>query len=496
MLSNLAPGEPGVIFLSEVLIEFSKSTETGYKPVESDNPVTESLENRIAELDRVLTPTVSANADVIVNCPWLGGLPVTLSEAMKTYPTPMIEEDPYTLLGVVMELLANRSVEEENEDSDSEDEAVESKDNITPENNNDDIKEITPDKTKQAEQKKTDEAKHQKESVSLNKSQTHQADTKTAGSSELKDGRKTNTKPGSTSEKPVDVAGLTFDIQPAETDQDMAPDNPSNEITTSAETLELPGLDNNSETTLEGAIELTNEIPKATEIKAVATLIYEDEVSRPVDLLDETILPEQNEEKYDETPEINHDNSLTEEETENYDLNEQEQVQTVEPEQPEQINFADGEVEELLTALTESIKISEPETAKTARELLDEIAEITDNLETDDTGMIVGEDEAQQEIEELIIKLFDELGIEYSPELIESMAKFTINYRLAGETKKLENEKQIEEDPLDNGTHEIIKDLIASMNVAQKVRFFASAIGKSALRLYNNAILVEEYLTR
>src|SRR5207247_9449197 len=97
---------------------------------------------------------------------------------------------------------------------------------------------------------------------------------------------------------------------------------------------------------------------------------------------------------------------------------------------------------------------------------------------------IINEVEGQEELEELFTELLDKVGIDYAPELVESLARLTFKWHLADEIEKLKNEEEIDKAPVGSGTHEIIKKLLAGLSIIKKVISQAGAIGKSALQLY------------
>jgi hypothetical protein len=175
-------------------------------------------------------------------------------------------------------------------------------------------------------------------------------------------------------------------------------------------------------------------------------------------------------------------------------LEQPEQTEIVTTEQTDKVSFE--KVENLLTVLSEYIQATEPEIAAAAYELLDVIDGVVDKAVIEDGEAAFTEAETQEKLTELFVELFDSLGIEYTSEEIESMAKFAVQTRLLDEIEDQRNEEEFDGVLKDIGTHETIKDLLRGINTIQKVKAYAGAIGKSALRLYSNTILVEKYLTR
>jgi hypothetical protein len=154
------------------------------------------------------------------------------------------------------------------------------------------------------------------------------------------------------------------------------------------------------------------------------------------------------------------------------------------PEQPIRINLSVEEVEDPLHQLTERMQASEPETIEKVNEILDKIIEVPAKLEESNGESIVTEAEAQEELEELFTELFDRMAIDYTPELIESLAHLTLEWHLVDEIEKLKNEDEADEVPAGSGIHKIIQKLLAGLSKIKRAMAHAYAIGKSALQLY------------
>lgn len=161
------------------------------------------------------------------------------------------------------------------------------------------------------------------------------------------------------------------------------------------------------------------------------------------------------------------------------------QMETANSEQPVQITLPIAEAEASLTRLAEHIEESEPEEIEAAEEILDRIIEVItkpDSIEGDDHFT---EEEARNKLEELFTELFQITGTVYTPDLIESLAYFTVQIPLSEELEKLQDIDRVTNTNKDRATHEIIKELLVCMNTSRKVMTSAWAIGKSALRLYS-----------
>ncbi len=88
------------------------------------------------------------------------------------------------------------------------------------------------------------------------------------------------------------------------------------------------------------------------------------------------------------------------------------------------------------------------------------------------------------------------MGIDYAPELIESLACLTLKWHLVDEIGKLKDEEETGKTSAGIGTHKIIKKLLVGLSVIKKAMAHARAIGESALRLYTfNFAQGSQYLT-
>ena len=160
-----------------------------------------------------------------------------------------------------------------------------------------------------------------------------------------------------------------------------------------------------------------------------------------------------------------------------------EQVEADRPEQLIPAGLTVETIEDSLMQVAESIEASPPETAEKINEILDKIIEVPAKLKASDKETIT-EADAQAELEELFVELFDNAGIDHTPELIESLARLTLKWHLADEIGQLKTEEETDKAPQAGGTHEIIRKLLAGLSIIKKAITHASAIGKSALQLY------------
>jgi hypothetical protein len=162
-----------------------------------------------------------------------------------------------------------------------------------------------------------------------------------------------------------------------------------------------------------------------------------------------------------------------------------ENITTAEPER-DKLSLSINEVEETLVLLSERLEDAEPEIEEVLNEILDKVIEMPARLENRDENDIT-EAEAVEELEELFIQLMDYLGIDYTPELIESLVSVALRQQLI----ELENPKDyIDSAPSEYGTHEAIIKLLYGVSVIKKAQTHAGVIGKSALHLYRFQLLV------
>jgi hypothetical protein len=153
-------------------------------------------------------------------------------------------------------------------------------------------------------------------------------------------------------------------------------------------------------------------------------------------------------------------------------------------EQPIRVDSTVESIEATLVELAEVLEVSEPETAAAVKLILDKIIEVPMSLEAAGEAFIT-EEEAQAELEELFVELFVRIDMDYTPELIESLARLTLTWQLTAELGSLKIEDEPDKTVQDSGTHEIIRKLLACLKYIKKALAHAAAIGKSALRLCN-----------
>jgi hypothetical protein len=142
-----------------------------------------------------------------------------------------------------------------------------------------------------------------------------------------------------------------------------------------------------------------------------------------------------------------------------------------------------------LAELIEDVDMaSNTETTKAFNEVLEKVTETTvkKGLEKDTNAATeTTEAELQEELEELFIKLFETAGLDYTPELGESLTHLVIKWNLAAEIKKPKNSEGFDELPQISDTNEAIKQFLVGISNFRQAMLHASEIGKSALHLSN-----------
>lgn len=253
--------------------------------------------------------------------------------------------------------------------------------------------------------------------------------------------------------------------------------------------IELSPLDFESASISGDITELSVEKIEAAEYEtALVNLDYEMGTNSHTDFVEEEILLDPLEEVDLEPGELDMFSIPTwEGATDNSDeSNLSGQMEITSPEQLVQISLTIEKIEDSLIQLTERIEASEPETTERVNEILDKIIDVPAKLEAHNGENIITETEAQEELDELFTELLDKMGIDYTPELIESLASLTLKWHLADEIEKLKSAEETDKAPPGSGTHKIIKKLLAGLSAIKKAIAHAYAIGKSALQLYTS----------
>jgi hypothetical protein len=163
-----------------------------------------------------------------------------------------------------------------------------------------------------------------------------------------------------------------------------------------------------------------------------------------------------------------------------------EEIETEQVEPPKidlaEISVPTEGVEEVLAEMAETIKAAEPEDLLVMNEIMAKIIEVPQKVAAE-TEEAITEDDAAIELEELFKELFDYIGIECTPELVESLSRLTLKYNLIAEIENLKVDDDEEQKP-HSATHEFINKILVAISTIKKALKQAYVIGKSALRLY------------
>jgi hypothetical protein len=529
--------------LSETITVEAFDTGTDHQAYEPD-PI--ANENCDEQWGNALIALVSANANVIVRCQWMGGAEVTLGEAMTTYnyPPNLTAEDEPSLIAVVNDLLANRV--EENSETTEEEEAEQEESDIKAE------EEKRPEEKEPAKPKKTEvkietKPRNQEEQINSNieESYKHPENSMNNGekSSESHTGNIIAAKPevfsgvSNNLESAAEASIVTSGAygRPAERANVEAGNNPpATAASDDRPKGAMPALEFGQETRQQVPVfEITEASAEVKFIDAEPILSIkeidleltavpgnsfsqEDEKDEPgevalalssIDLqtgsdslatFAETDFPREYLEEIDPQPEELYDTSdvatlqMLEESVKlaeglnierGYDEKLSGRIVTHNSERLVPVSITIEEIEGPLIQLAEHIESSPPGIAEAVNEILDKIIELPAKIETQNEEYNINEIEAQKELEELFTELFGMMGIDCPAELIETLARLTLEYHLADEIVKLKIKEETDKIPQVSGTHEIIKKLLAGLSIIKRVIFNAGVIGKSVLQL-------------
>lgn len=484
-----------------------------------------------------LRELVAANADVMVRCPWMGGAEVTVSNAMTTfnYPPNLTAADEPYLISVVLDLLANRvedTKEEEDEtEEDQTDEEESNKDEPAKEkaveNKNDPKTQKVQDTPKAAELDKPakDEAAQTKPSeprASITEKNSALEANNSINEENFDPENHVLDKPDQHIQAAAEVeVAENFSNAPdnsvIETEPPTVTDIPPKSMNAApvavetdeiAPTFEIPKehiLDESDIKTadeiLDSGIEVVDEATELNEeLQENEPPDYEAEVFEISDFESEQEIPigdlETDLELDDELLFGRHTIYVDE------DFLDPAEIPVYQPdsetifsrqtkmaaEKPVQVTAPIEEVEKSVVHLVDRIESAEPETIEIANEILDKIIEVPAKLDAGNDKEIITEVQAQEELEELFTELLEILDIEYNPELIESLARLTMQLRLADKVKEIKTGESTDETPSGYGTHEIIRQLLNGISDLKKTSQ-AGAIGQLTMLLYNFRIV-------
>jgi hypothetical protein len=478
----------------------------------------EYIQAAAEELGSALDPILAVHADTIVICERLGGVEMTLSQAVNTIWSPsdkgaMVKEGLPGVLAEIQRMLNSRKEKSEEKEEKLEEEPAKKEDadqkeqadksvadddrrserkieaakpelpNALPENSQASWRSTIPTTTGVAASHVQNESKQTNQNIA--KAETpdnssdgsvnvNSADTLGTAETPAHKGGKAISSGGGTS---IDKARTSPDRPQVVDRATVSPDLPKETIAVSAESEQTELSDSPSQ--------LTDEEIEVIEDASIYTAIEYEENADLTDFIEgEELLIDY----LDDTAPEDIENVLNPEEALVYRFSDEsdlpDQIENTSPEQSHQISLSAEEIEVSLIQLAEVIEVSEPEITEKVNEILDKIIEMPVKLEAQ-TSENITEVNVQEELEELFIELFDILSIEYTPELIQSLAYLTLRLHLVDEIEKLKEGEEMNETPQSSGTHEIIKKLLTGISNLKKAIANSYAIGKSALRLYS-----------
>lgn len=512
--------------MSETIIEAVSVSEIESQVAGLDNSDNEAAVGitEFPRLDGEVMPLVVANAEVTAPCRWMGGAEVTLTIALINYPKKMTEEIADEIIADIYEFLAGRV--EETEEAEEEGAAEEELEKSEKKSKKDE-----PAKGKRTGDK--NEANAQKELKNIKKGDTGkqpkvgsdakqpglpisqikkiispkagtQTKTETAEAANSAKGRPPETAASKAEAgtvflgKPENIPMASESTIIGEMDIKDRPESPTlelavnkvAEVTRLAAPVHEPAEFYVAETPnddINSTLELIEDEPKADTFEYQASpdnfdeFIESEEVIishfeagvEPDDILASGYLAIESTEDYFEPPVYG---------PERFDV--LEQAQDKGAEQVVQAAVVIEDVEDSLSRLADQLEAAAPETAEAADEILDKIIEVPAKLEAASFDETVTQERAQEELEELFTELFDIIQIDYTPELVESLAQLSLQWRLIDKIEELKTKEEKDDEPQGYGTHEIIRKLLAGLSTIKRAISQAGAIGKSALRLY------------
>lgn len=141
----------------------------------------------------------------------------------------------------------------------------------------------------------------------------------------------------------------------------------------------------------------------------------------------------------------------------------------------EQDDFS--EIEDILVEIVESAQQSGIETAQKTHEIMAKIIDTPFVVSGED----IDESQVQQEIQLLFTELLENLGIDYTPELIESLSRQILNNRFVLGAENVADINDEEEPNQSSGASTVVQQLTTALAHIKSAIDQACAIGKSAL---------------
>jgi hypothetical protein len=429
--------------------------------------------------DDELTNLVAANADVIVRCPWLGDAEMELSPAINSIQVQLTPENVDMVVAEVHQMLARAAEENAEEEETIADD------------------EITDNKPKPKTE--ANDTKSAQESESTGKTNAPKKIIKT---SEKANEKIVTPASDATAENSAQVAAknISATTQGAEKIErnDVAKKQtvkkteslPSAAQITIKPTSQTPKR-SITKTTPDPIVEKVNDIdiPEHTEQKTAidekpidkAELIIPAEETMDAE---EIMDPEQKKTKEPTVIETTVLNEIGQEMT-SEDMVEFSNMSTTDTEtntesnQPIEVDVTPS-FEEVTTQIVNKVYDSEPEVQVSLSEIVERITELPAVVESAE----IDKTEAQEELEELFVELLEALQIEYTPEIVEELARSTLNgYLLETELEEVELEELNEDNGHAKSTQISTAKQTTVLSDLKKVLAQAYAIGSSTLKL-------------
>lgn len=141
------------------------------------------------------------------------------------------------------------------------------------------------------------------------------------------------------------------------------------------------------------------------------------------------------------------------------------------------------QVETALTSVVEAMEGADKEQIEIAQQIFQEIMNLPMEAEYWNEDK---EDDLEQKLEEQFTELFENLGIDYSPELLTSLARVTRTHYLDNVMELIQqSEDEMPTLPDDIGTREFLQHLQHVLVVVQQTTVRFCELGKSVLKLCN-----------
>lgn len=141
-------------------------------------------------------------------------------------------------------------------------------------------------------------------------------------------------------------------------------------------------------------------------------------------------------------------------------------------------------IETVIEEVAGRMETLEADEEEAVHQLLDKVMELPAKLEITDEGEFVDEAMAREELEELFTELFKRVGMEYTPELLDSLVKLSLHHLIKEDGEAIVQDTIIDNAPRGKGTHEFITKPLAGITNIKKILPNVYMVGKSALQLY------------